>query len=118
MPFEINIFPTKAAGGKTKISLELVYNEDEENTKPSTFSNINIFIKVKDEPKLIKISENSSSNLDNKSGMISWEIPSLTPEEDTALLHFYTTSEEDSLFPLIVSFDYTGSAKSVFDIYS
>ena len=78
LPFEISIFATKAAGGKQKISLELEYTEDSDNEKSSEFSNINIFIKVTDEPKLIKIDDNSSSNLDSKSGMISWMITSLT----------------------------------------
>ncbi|CAI2366781.1 unnamed protein product [Moneuplotes crassus] len=118
LPFEISIFATKAAGGKQKISLELEYQEDTDNEKKSEFSNINIFIKVSDEPKLIKIDNNSTSNLDNKSGMISWMISALTEESSNSLLQFYTTTEESMLFPLIVSFDYKGSAKSVFDIYS
>ena len=132
LPFEISIFSTKAAGGKQKISLELEYTNDDSNPTPSVFTNISIFIKVTDEPKLIKMDDNSSSNLDSKSGMISWNIPSLSKEYNNSKgsevstkgdewrnssLQFYTTTEENTLFPLIVSFDYTGSAKSVFEIY-
>ena len=117
LPFEISIFTTKAAGGKSKISLELEYSEDDSNEKPSTFSDVNVLIKVSDEPKLVKI-ENSTSNLDSKTGMITWMTEKLDNENSNALLQFFTTTEESHLFPLIVSFDYKGSAKSVFDIYS
>jgi len=76
-----------------------------------------VLIKVSDEPKLVKI-ENSTSNLDSKTGMITWMTEKLDNENSNALLQFFTTTEESHLFPLIVSFDYKGSAKSVFDIYS
>ena len=116
LPFEISIFTTKAAGGKSKISLELEYTEDDQNKTPSVFKDVSVLIKVSDEPKLIKI-ENSTSNLDSKAGMITWTTESLDETNNNALLQFFTTTEESHLFPLIVSFEYKGSAKSVFDIY-
>ena len=118
LPFEINIFTTKAAGGKTKISLELEYSNSgsKGNGKASSFSNIAVLVSVSDEPKLLKI-DNSTSNLDQKTGTIAWCTELLNEENSSSLLQFYTTTEEEKLFPLKVSFEYEGSAHSVFDIY-
>mmetsp|Transcript_28839 Transcript_28839/g.25519 ORF Transcript_28839/g.25519 Transcript_28839/m.25519 type:complete len:179 (+) Transcript_28839:63-599(+) len=115
LPFEISIFTTKAAGGKSKVSLELEYTESD-TAIPSVFKDVNVLIKVSDEPKLIKI-ENSTSNLDQKTSMITWITESLDETNSSALLEFYTTTDESYLFPLIVSFDYKGSQKSIFEIY-
>jgi hypothetical protein len=118
LPFEINIFTTKAAGGQNKISLELEYSNSGKNGngKSSNFSNITALISVSDEPKLLKI-DNSTSNLDQKTGTIAWSTDSLNEENSNSVLQFYTTTEEDKLFPLKLSFEYEGSAHSVFDIY-
>jgi len=117
LPFEISIFSTKAAGGKQKISLELEHIETDDPSKPSAFTNINVLVKVADEPKLLKI-DNSTSNLDQKSGMISWVTENLNEVNNNSVLQFYTTTEESTLFPMIVSFEYKGPAHSIFDIYS
>ena len=118
LPFEINIFTTKAAGGKTKISLELEYSDTGKNGKgkASNFSNITVRLNVSDEPQLLKIN-NSTSNLDQKTGTIAWCTESLNETNSDSLLQFYTTTEEDRLFPLSLAFEYEGSVHSVFDIY-
>jgi hypothetical protein len=118
-PFEFNIFSTKAAGGKQKISLELEYPDSSGSAdqKPAEFKNITVLISVSDEPKLLKI-DNSTTNLDQKSGTIVWMVESLNEANASALLNFYTTTDEATLFPLKVSFEYTGSSSSVsvFDV--
>lgn len=113
LPFEFNIFCTKAAGGKTKVSLELEFTEPSDPEKNKlNYQNITVIIMVTDEPKLLKI-DNSTSNFDKKSGMIMWMTDGLSEEIQNSVLQFYTTSEEDTMFPLKVSYQYEGQTSVV-----
>ena len=103
LPFSLNIFITKAAGGKNKVSLELEFTENSEG-KNNIFRNIQIGITVEDEPKLIKI-ENSTTNLDQKSKTITWLVEDLNESTENPILQFYTTTAEEVLYPLKVSFE-------------
>lgn len=114
LPFEFSIFTTKAAGGKTKVSLEVEFTESTGNaddTQP-IYKNLTVIISVADEPKLLKI-DNSTSSFDNKSGMIMWMIEKLYEDTSSALLQFYTTTEDETMFPLKVSYLYEGQTSSI-----
>lgn len=110
LPFDLNIFTTKAAGGKQKVSLELEFTENVTNSGLVTqiqphFKNIVILIKVTDEPKLQKM-ENSNSDFDKNSGVITWKTDIISNDHENAVLQFYTTTEEDVMFPLKVSYEH------------
>src|SRR5690606_21334625 len=98
LPFDFNIFTSKAAGGKQKVSLELEFTE-------SAINGIQVGIAVQDEPKLLKI-DNSTSDFDAKTSMITWVTGSLSEEKQSSMMQFYTTTEEEALFPLKLSFEH------------
>lgn len=113
LPFDFNIFTTKAAGGKTKVSLEMEFTESATpGENKLQFQNLTVIISIVDEPKLLKI-ENSTSNFDQRSGMIMWMTEGLSEETPTSVLQFYTTTEEDTMFPLKVSYQYEGRTSGV-----
>lgn len=100
LPFELSIFTSKAAGGKIKVALEVEFTENSDGAN-SKYSGINIGIKVQDEPKLLSI-ENSTTSFAN--GQILWTINDLNQENTNATLQFHTKSEEESMFPLKMSY--------------
>lgn len=101
LPFEISIFTTKAAGGKVKVALELEYTENSEG-KNSEYKNVQVKIQVQDEPKLLSI-DNSTTNFD--SGFITWTTQDLNSEYPSSSLQFHSKSEEESMFPVKVSYE-------------
>lgn len=110
LPFDLNIFTTKAAGGKTKVSLELEYTEGDGEVKP-VYRNMTVAVSVTDQPKLLKL-ENSTADFDQKTSQINWVTEGLSPESENAILQFYTTTDEETLFPLKVSYEHENSGDS------
>lgn len=102
LPFSLNTFISKAAGGKNKVSLELEFTPNSEG-KNSNFNSISVSITVDDEPKLIKV-DNSTTNFDQKSKTISWSVDDLNEASDNPILQFYTTTSEEVMYPLKVSY--------------
>lgn len=50
LPFTINVFNSKGAGGATSYTFRLEFNEDLEINLPKLYERINIEIPVDDEP--------------------------------------------------------------------
>lgn len=102
LPFSLNTFISKAAGGKSKVSLELEFTPNTDGMN-SSFNSISVSITVEDEPKLIKV-DNSTTNLDQKSKTINWTVDELNEASENPILQFYTTTPEEVLYPLKVSY--------------